>query len=161
MFEDSDWKPLCQLFSDEECVRYTIQTILPDWQTWRTLAAYVGHWKLRGFGPYAVVERATGTMLGPVGLWYPAEWPEPEVKWALVRTAWGKGYATEAASAVIDMAKQHLGWTRLISLIFPQNERSKNVAARLGGIYEETIPFRDAVAEIFAYDLTRIETRPL
>jgi hypothetical protein len=48
MFKDSDWKPLCQLFSDEECVRYKIQTILPDWQTWRTLASYVGHWKLRG-----------------------------------------------------------------------------------------------------------------
>jgi RimJ/RimL family protein N-acetyltransferase len=100
MFKDSDWKPLCQLFSDEECVRYTIQTILPDWQTWRTLASYVGHWKLRGFGPYAVVERATESMLGPIGLWYPGDWPEPEVKWALVRNAWGKGYATEAASAV-------------------------------------------------------------
>jgi RimJ/RimL family protein N-acetyltransferase len=35
--------------------------------------------------------------LGTVGLWYPVDWPAPEIKWALIRKAWGKGYAREAA----------------------------------------------------------------
>ncbi len=51
------------------------------------------------------------------------------------------------------MARVDLGWRRLISLIVPGNERSKAVARRLGGTYEKTIPFRDHVAEIFAYAL--------
>jgi RimJ/RimL family protein N-acetyltransferase len=154
MFEEADWDALDEIFRDEECVRYTIGSPLLRWQTWRTLAGYIGHWHLRGYGPYAVVERATGAMIGPVGLWYPGEWPEPEIKWSLARRFWGKGYASEAAAAVKAMAARTLGWRRLISLILPENHRSKAVALRLGGRYEKTIPFRAGAAEIFTYDLT-------
>jgi RimJ/RimL family protein N-acetyltransferase len=154
MFEEADWDALHEIFRDEECVRYTIGSPLVQWQTWRTLASYIGHWHLRGYGPYAVVERSTGAMIGPVGLWCPGEWPEPEIKWSLARRFWGNGYASEAAAAVKAMAVHTLGWRRLISLIVPENVRSKAVALRLGGRYEKTIPFRGGAAEIFVYDLT-------
>jgi RimJ/RimL family protein N-acetyltransferase len=150
-FEERDWDDLHRLFGDEECVRYTIKTPLTHWQTWRMLAALIGHWSMRGFGPYAVVEKSTGKMMGPVGLWYPGDWPEPEIKWALAREFWGKGYAAEAALAVQTMAFQTLKRDRLISLIFAGNEASKKVAGRLGGVYEKTIPFREELAEIYVY----------
>jgi RimJ/RimL family protein N-acetyltransferase len=158
-FQESDWDALFEMFRDEECVRYTVGTPLTRWQTWRSLAAYIGHWQLRGYGPYAVVERATGTMLGPVGLWYPGDWPEPEIKWSLARPHWGQGFATEAATAVRDMAAGHLGWKRLISVILPGNERSQAVARRLGGRLEKRFSFREnLMADMFAYDLAG--TRP-
>ena len=106
---------------------------------------------MRGYGPYAVVEKSSGKMIGPVGLWYPGDWPEPEIKWSLSREFWGKGYAAEAARAVQTMAFQRLKRDRLISLILPENEASKRLAKRLGGTYEKTIPFRDALAEIYVY----------
>lgn len=93
-------------------------------------------------------------MVGPVGLWCPGEWPEPEIKWCLARRFWGHGYATEAAVAVKAMAARELGWPRLISLILPENDRSKAVARRLGGRFDGTIPFRGGHAEIFVYHLT-------
>lgn len=40
------------------------------------------------YGPYAVVEKATGSMVGPVGLCFPIEWLEPEIKWCLARRFW-------------------------------------------------------------------------
>ena len=153
MFCDDDWDAVAEFFGDEECTRYTTGSTQTRWQSWRTLAGYVGHWTLRGYGPYAVTDRATGNTVGIVGLWFPGDWPEPEVKWALLRRFWGHGYATEAAAAVIAMAKGDLAWRRLISLILPENASSKAVALRLGGIYEQTIPFRSGVAEIFAYAL--------
>jgi RimJ/RimL family protein N-acetyltransferase len=152
-FQETDWQPLCDFFRDEECVRYTIKTPLEDWQTWRMLACYIGHWTIRGYGPYAVVEKNGGELVGAVGLWFPGDWPEPELKWALRRRFWGKGYATEAAAAVRDMAQKTLKWSRLISLILPRNRPSVNVAKRLGGKFEKTIPFRGGTADIFAYDL--------
>lgn len=97
---------------------------------------------------------------GPVGLWYPGDWPEPEIKWSLSREFWGKGYATEAALAVQTMAFQTLKRDRLISLILPENEASKRVAKRLGGIYEKTIPFRDGLAEIYVYSCRRSAVGP-
>jgi RimJ/RimL family protein N-acetyltransferase len=56
-FEEEDWDALHSIFEDEECVRYTIGAPLKRWQTWRTLAGYIGHWELRGYGPYALVSR--------------------------------------------------------------------------------------------------------
>jgi RimJ/RimL family protein N-acetyltransferase len=100
-------------------------------------------------------------MIGPVGLWFPGEWPEPEIKWCLARRFWGRGYATEAAAAVKTMTARELGWPRLISLILPGNTRSKAVARRLGGYYERTVPFRAGDAEIFAYDLTDPSRAPV
>ncbi|NPC84181.1 GNAT family N-acetyltransferase, partial [Pyxidicoccus fallax] len=46
--------------------------------------------------------------------------------------AWGKGYATEAATATIDWAFDHLGWTEVIHCIVPENTPSQAVARRLG-----------------------------
>jgi RimJ/RimL family protein N-acetyltransferase len=154
LVEERDWDALHEMLGDEECVRYTIGLPLTRWQTWRMLAAYVGHWELRGYGPYAVVEPSSMTTMGVVGLWFPGDWPEPEIKWSLSRRFWGCGFATEAAEAVRDMAARDLGWSRLISLILPANTRSKAVAKRLGGVLEHTIPFRDGVADVFRYDLT-------
>lgn len=153
MFAERDWESLCIMFSDPECVKYTRGTPERDWETWRRLASYIGHWELRGYGPYAVVEKASEQLIGTVGLWYPGDWPEPEIKWSLVRASWGKGFATEAAWAVKAMAAQQLKWSRLISLILPENVPSKAVAERIGGVYEKTIPFRDRKADIFVYTL--------
>ena len=153
MFSESDWQALCELFHDEESVRYTIKTPLENWQTWRMLACYIGHWKIRGYGPYAVIEKNEGELVGAVGLWFPGEWPEPELKWALRKCFWGYGYATEAATEVRDMVKRDLKWTRLISLIFQGNLRSIAVAKRLGAKFEKTVPFRDSAADIFVHNL--------
>ncbi len=114
-FEEEDWDALHRIFEDDECVRYTIGAPLERRQTWRTLAGCIGRWQLRGCGPYAVVERSSGAVIGPVGLWYPGEWPEPEIKSCLARRFWGQGYATQAAAAVKAMAARELGWRRLIS----------------------------------------------
>ena len=64
---------------------------------WRQMAMYLGHWELRGFGTWAVVERVTGEFVGRVGLHYPEGWPDRELGWTIARKFWGKGYASEAA----------------------------------------------------------------
>lgn len=152
-FQLDDWDALCEMFRDEECVRYTIGKPQPDYMTWRWLAGYLGHWQLRGYGPYAVVTKSSGEMIGPVGMWYPGDWPEPEIKFSIAQRHWGKGYVTEAAVAVQHAARDVLKRDRLISLISVGNERSKAVAKRLGGVHEKTIPWREGQADIFGYDL--------
>ena len=99
---------------------------------WRTLAQEAGHWVLRGFGRWTVVETATQTPVGTVGLWHPEGFPERELGWDLFDGATGKGYATEAAIAARHHAYTTLGWTTLISLVADGNHASARVAKRLG-----------------------------
>ena len=151
LFKENDWQDLFSYYSDEDCMRYTTGRALTDWETWRAVATMVGHWELRGFGPYAMEELETGKVLGPVGLWYPLEWPEPEIMWGLAKAYWGQGYAREAAEAVRVMASVHMPEYHLISLIDANNSNSIKLAKSLGAIYEKTIPFRDEEAFIYRH----------
>jgi RimJ/RimL family protein N-acetyltransferase len=141
MFVDDDWRALHEHYSDADCTRFTFRRVLTEAGTWRAMASMAGHWPLRGYGPYALEEKSTGTVLGTVGLWYPLEWPEPEIKWALARRHWGQGYASEAVRAVQRMAQDCLPDLRLISLIDSGNEFSIRLALAVGAHLEREMDF--------------------
>jgi RimJ/RimL family protein N-acetyltransferase len=148
---EDDWRPLHAYYGDPASVRHTVGTPLTEGQTWRVLAGAVGHWEWRGYGPYTLVERAGGVVVGISGLWYPGDWPEPEIKWALVPPARGRGLASEAARAVRAMAREHLPGLSLISLISVGNEASVRVALAVGARLEQELDFRGKPALIFRH----------
>jgi RimJ/RimL family protein N-acetyltransferase len=148
---EDDCAPLQAYYGDADSVRYTLGSPCTPAQTWRTLALVAGHWAWRGYGPYTLQDRRSGPVLGLAGLWFPSEWPEPEIKWALIPTARGQGYAAEAARAVRSMAREHLPGLRLISLILPANEPSVRVAEAVGARFEREIDFRGGRAAIYRH----------
>jgi len=148
---EGDWRALHAYYGDADSVRFTVGTPLTEAQTWRVLAGVIGHWAWRGYGPYAVLDREHARVLGIAGLWFPNDWPEPEIKWALVPAARGRGYAAEAARAVRAMAREHLPGVRLISLIAIGNEASVRVAQAAGARHEGEIDFRGGRASIYRH----------
>ena len=89
-------------------------------------------WEARGYGRLVVLERRTGALLGRSGLQWFDDLDEVELGWALRRQAWGRGYAREAACAGLAWAFQDFDHEYVTSRIEPDNERSRNVATRLG-----------------------------
>src|SRR5688572_10437242 len=61
---------------------------------WRNVAMLLGHWQLRGYGQWAVVERASGEVIGRVGLWNPEGWPGVELGWIIKHDRWNHGFAS-------------------------------------------------------------------
>jgi RimJ/RimL family protein N-acetyltransferase len=108
------------------------------------VAAFFGqiadHWERHGYGPWAVESCEPGNggrFLGFAGLahvppFLAAAGPAPELGWRLARSAWGRGLATEAATAARDDAFGRLEQVEIISIIHPRNERSQRVAVKLG-----------------------------
>lgn len=148
---DADWPALHAYYSDAEATRFTVGRALTEGESWRTMAAMVGHWVLRGYGPYGLEEKTTGRVVGAVGLWYPNDWPEPEIKWALARVHWGRGLAREAARAVQAMAAEHLPDLHLISLIHQDNAASIRLAEAVGATFEAEVEFRGWPARIYRH----------
>jgi RimJ/RimL family protein N-acetyltransferase len=107
-------------------------------------ARIAAHWETYGFGLWAAVERATGDVIGFVGLCHPLWWPEMsdrvEVGWRLRREAWGAGYATEGARAALRAGFGTLGLDEIVSFVDPGNARSLAVTRRLGMRVEREIP---------------------
>ena len=100
---------------------------------WRSFATLVGHWVMRGCGGFVLQIQEDPAPLGQVGPGFPGDWPEPEIAWTLWSPeAEGKGYATEAAGAVLRHVFEDLGWPTAVSYIDLGNARSIAVAERLG-----------------------------
>ncbi len=137
-FRNEDFEPLAEMMCDEEHMRFIGGTCDRD-TAWRRFAALAGHWFLRGYGFFAVEEKATGGFVGWTGLWFPEGWPEREIGWTLLPAATGKGFVTEAALRVRKHAYEDLGWDTAISLISKKNFASKKVAERLGATHERNI----------------------
>lgn len=90
----------------------------------------------QGFGLWAVELKKTGQFIGFVGLNVPQFeapfMPAVEIGWRLAKEYWGKGYATEAAKAVLDVAFNKLGLNEIVSFTVPANLPSRKVMERLG-----------------------------
>ncbi len=141
-FIDSDWNGLHKHYSDAEATKYTYGRALTEGETWRTMCGMLGHWQIRGYGPYSVVEKSSGKVVGAVGFWFPNDWPSPEIKWALSKPYWGKGYASEATRAVQAAGLKYLPNIALISLIHKSNHASIKLAENVGAALEKEIEFR-------------------
>lgn len=130
-----DWPTLSEFYASDRS-KFVGGPMTAE-QTWRSLATETGHWALRGFGRWALEEKATGAFIGVCGLWEPDGFPEMELGWDLMNGATGKGYATEAGAAARAYAYGELGRGTLISMIAPKNDGSKGVATRLGARFEK------------------------
>jgi RimJ/RimL family protein N-acetyltransferase len=134
-WREDDLNEYAAIVSDPEVGRYVGGS--QDRATaWRQIAIFIGHRELRGWTSSAVVERASGQLLGRGGLWQPEGWPGVEVGWILGRSAWGRGYASELGLAVRDYAFGQLGIPHLISVIDPDNVASIRVAEKIGATFE-------------------------
>lgn len=118
---------------------------LPAAQAWRKLAYDVGHWTLRGFGMWSLVEKASGTTIGGCGIVWPEGWPRHELTWWIGPPARRKGYAEEASRAVMRWAHDTLGWSQLETHIDDQNRAARRLAVKLGGVVLVRQMFPDGV----------------
>src|SRR5512144_250874 len=110
-------------------------------EVWSKILRYVGHWSLMGFGYWAVEDKATREFIGEGGF---AEFRRdvqppiegmPEIGWALVPSAHGKGLATEAVHALCAWADKNFGSKPTVCMIDPENIASIYVAKKCG--YQE------------------------
>ncbi len=132
-FAEADLDDYARMSADPEMMRYIgAGVVLKRPEAWRSLAMLLGHWQLRGYGMWAVEEKATGAFIGRLGLHFPEGWPGIEVGWLIDRSRWGQGLATEGGRAAMAFAFERLGLARLCSLIHPQNVASIRVAEKLG-----------------------------
>ncbi|MCV2358443.1 GNAT family N-acetyltransferase [Paucibacter sp. TC2R-5] len=150
-FVHSDWPALHAHYSDPECTRFTFGRSLSEGESWRAMASMAGHWALRGYGPYALEHKLSGAVLGAAGLWYPNDWPEPEIKWALSRAYWGQGFASEAVRAVQAMALREAPDMPLISFIKAENSASINLALAVGASLEQRREFRASAWHVYRH----------
>lgn len=122
--------------------------------SWGKLLQGIGLWSLFGYGYWSFVERDTGKFVGNGGL---AQFERgitelegyPEAGWAFAPDAWGKGYATEAMTAILQWADGQAQVGEIRCIIDPGNNASHNVATKLG--FTKFAESHDIIGDLFIY----------
>jgi RimJ/RimL family protein N-acetyltransferase len=110
------------------------------------LANYMAAFRRYSFSRWAI-ETRDGNFVGYAGV-MPSQGDHPlgahfQIGWRLVRDAWGKGYATEAAGAALDDAFSRVGLKEIVAYTTRENQRSQAVMDRL---HMKRDPSRDFTA---------------
>ncbi|MEO1443691.1 MAG: GNAT family N-acetyltransferase, partial [Chloroflexota bacterium] len=113
-------------------------------------------WDRRGYGAWALVEKATDRFMGHVGLFIIDNTDVIEVGYALGRTFWGNGYATEAAHATLRYGFDVVGLDEIVAVAFPENTASLRVMEKVG-MTSQGITDRYYDVMLACYTLTRAD----
>lgn len=124
--------------SDPEATRYMA------WPQHRSVAdtrAFLAfsdaEWERWPAGPYLILSRESGALLGSTGLDFETPY-RASTGYILARDAWGRGYATEVLRAMVDLAPR-LGVRRLYALCHHAHEASQRVLEKCGFVREGTL----------------------
>ena len=96
-------------------------------------------YRLYGYGRMACIDKHSGRLIGFSGLKYLDDMDETDIGYRFIPEAWGKGYATESAAAVIARQAAEFGLRRIIGLVEPENAGSVGVLKKLGLTFERRL----------------------
>ena len=151
-WREGDVELMAAIYAEPEVVRYLRPLDLKG--TRQQLSMFFDHWEEHGFGLWAVEERASGRLIGRIGLVHHDDWTETpydaEVGWTLERATWGRGLATEGGAAALRFGFKTKGMKRIISIAHSENVASQRVMEKLGLKREGATDWRDQPVVWFA-----------
>lgn len=136
--DGNDFTACSAMWADPAVVRFIGGKPSTPAQTWQRMLTYLGHWKAMSYGYWAIEEKSTGTFVGEIGF---ADFKRdigpqmrnvPEIGFALVSDAHGKGYATEAVRAVLEWGDANLPSKRTVALVNEDNAASRHILEKAG-----------------------------
>lgn len=128
-----DVDALYRIYSDPIGARWVDngQPITPgECEAWLSVTAR--NYEKRGYGMFALIDRASGATIGFCGLVHPGDQPEAEIKYAFERGRWGQGLASEVVPAMLSYAANVHGLTQVIATVAAPNLASRRVLTKSG-----------------------------
>lgn len=140
--EDSE--PFSRMNSDPLIMEY-FPRVLDEAATDKLIGRFQDHFKQYGFGMYALENKETQKFMGFVGLAHVRDifpfGPTVEMAWRLEYEYWGKGFASEAARAVLDYAFNELKLNEVVAFSVYDNLRAIHMMEKLGMAHDENGDF--------------------
>lgn len=130
-FTSADLEAMHAVWSDPEVMGPVPATACDREKSRARLSEKISHQARHGFSRWAVVEQASGTVIGECGLQYLDGGTDIELGYKLARARWGQGFAAEAARACLKWALAERA-ERVVAIVDPANARSSRVLDKIG-----------------------------
>ncbi len=133
-----DFPAYAAMWADPVVTRFLGGAPHSEEDAWARYMRIAGHWAFLGFGFWCIVEKSSGLRIGEAGILdvkraiEPSFHGTPEIGWALLPSAHGKGYATEAVRAILAWARNASGASGWCASSIRRTARRCAWAARCG-----------------------------
>ncbi|PBQ31759.1 GNAT family N-acetyltransferase [Sphingobacteriaceae bacterium] len=135
--DSDDAKSAYDLNSDPEVICYTGDIPFASVKEAHDFLEAYTHYKIYGFGRWAVIEKTTNNFLGWCGLKFTPDLKEYDIGFRFFKKYWNKGFATEAAKACIELGFGKFEMQIIVGRAMPENKASIKVLTKLGLVFLE------------------------
>jgi [ribosomal protein S5]-alanine N-acetyltransferase len=150
-----DVPALTEILSDPEVMRHSVRGVCDEAGTRRFVEWCLACYESHGFGPWALIEKETSTLIGfcGVGPERVGDVEEINLGYRLAQRYWGRGFATESARAALAYAFGTLACGSVVVIVEPEHVASLRVAERAGFHRFQEVAFHGNPVRL--YRLTR------
>jgi RimJ/RimL family protein N-acetyltransferase len=137
-WRDSDLSALLAVYGDADAMRWVGDgRAITSEECMQWLEVTRTNYRKRGYGMFAVETTSSPEVIGFCGIVHPGGQPEPEIKYAFLRSHWGRGFATEAVSGLIAYGARVHHLALIIATTAPENAASHRVLLKAGMLRAE------------------------
>ena len=138
-FTVTDFEAAHGIYSDADVMRFVAygRPSASLAETRAMVSAYIDHQKTHDHGFWAVIETATGRLIGDAGF-ESGDGADVDFGYTLEQRSWGRGYATEAAEVCLAAIEELVERERIVSHVDPANRASARVLEKVGFLLEGT-----------------------
>lgn len=146
-----DHPQLSAILADPEVMKHSLRGVCDAAMTQTFLDWCLRCYTTYGFGPWALVDRASGALVGFCGISpeLVGEQLETNLGYRLARNFWGKGLATEAVEAVLTLAFETLQRDSVVVIIEPDHPASRRVAEKAGFLDPQQMVFHQRQINLY------------
>lgn len=150
-----DFKGCYEMWADPQVYKNISGQASSRQQTWMRILNYSGHWKLMGFGYWAIELKSNGHYIGELGFadfkreMSPSIEGLPEMGWALKSEYHGQGFAKEALQKALQWGLQNLKSDKIACIINPNNAVSINLATHLGFQFSQSAMYAGQPVQLY------------
>ncbi|OCA85814.1 acetyltransferase [Bacillus sp. FJAT-27225] len=152
VFQEEDGEAAKLFWGDKEVMEHCNGAI-PHEHLTKALESYASCHETKGLSVYAVVEKETGNVIGAAGFNVRSTPEKSELIYHFAKSAWGKGYATEAAAACVKAAERHPDAKIIFASADRRNTGSLKILERIGFEYKGMKWFEDTKQEEPYYEM--------
>lgn len=149
---DADLEAMLTVYGDAEAMRHVGDGQPLDHAGCRRWIAITrDNYARRGYGMFALIDRVRRETIGFCGLVHPGGQPEVELKYAIRRADWGRGYASEVVPALLAWGRDVLKLNRVIATVDDDHAASQAVLLKCGLHHVETREVDDGGPPVRVY----------
>jgi [ribosomal protein S5]-alanine N-acetyltransferase len=153
-FQQEDFRALAPILADPQVMKFSPTGVISIAQTQERIEGFIACYKEFGFGKWAVLFKECNTLIGYCGIAVDRidRKDEKELGYRLDSKFWGKGLATEAASAAIQYGFEQFNLPYVLGIVERANIASVRVLEKIGMRYQKTTIFHKVEMDVYRID---------